>query len=119
MENIFTTIEPFCIVMKMFGIFPISFDGPAYKGVFKTTFCDALATIISLCLLLLIIIANMLYDESVLTSSLMLTKAFSFLIRTELFSMILMFAYQIYFRKSIVEFIKWINIFDQKVNQID
>lgn len=33
--------------------------------------------------------------------------------------MILMFAYQIYFRKSIVEFIKWINIFDQKVNQID
>lgn len=76
MENIYTSIEPFFRVAKIFGLFPMSFQNPIQKGKIVFTGPSVLATILTflvLILLHLIVIYNQKElhgtDSSFLTSA--------------------------------------------------
>lgn len=47
MENFYTSIKPFCVFSQIFGFFPLSFDGPPRKGIFKTKSINVLLVIVS------------------------------------------------------------------------
>lgn len=47
-QNIFTVIFPFYVVVKLFGMFPLSFDGEPRFGVFKVKWCDKILSLIAL-----------------------------------------------------------------------
>lgn len=56
-QNIFTVIFPFYVIVKLFGMFPVSFDGEPRLGVFKIKWYDKMlslmAVVIMVCVTLI------------------------------------------------------------------
>jgi predicted membrane-bound dolichyl-phosphate-mannose-protein mannosyltransferase len=55
MENIFTVAKPFLTFAKILGVFPMSFDGAARRGLLKIHWRDFIFTVITLSALLAIL----------------------------------------------------------------
>jgi hypothetical protein len=47
MENIFTVTKPFLIFAKLLGVFPMSFEGPAGKGLLKVHWKDLIFSVVA------------------------------------------------------------------------
>lgn len=46
-QNIFTVVIPFYVILKIFGMFPVSFDGEARLGVFKAKWHDKIVSLMA------------------------------------------------------------------------
>lgn len=53
MDNFYTSIKNFCFSSQLFGFFPMSFEGPVRKGIFKVKFINLVITVTSLSIILI------------------------------------------------------------------
>ena len=116
MESIFSVWKPFLTLMKTFGLFPMSFIGPSRNGVLKVKWHDIFLTCISFTLLVSLTVLIMILNGFVLFDSTFQKKAWHITVCTEFCSHIILFIYQIFKRKDIVNFIEQIKSFDEQVN---
>lgn len=115
MSNIFTTIRPLYLVSKIFGFFPMSFEGPPEKGNFVVMWRDLITPFLNGLLAILLVASVHLYPlDSKLFTPLM-TSITHFI---GIFGTILNFTqlvFQTSKHRSIAKFIMDLNSFDKKV----
>lgn len=115
MENVYTIIKPFYILAKVIGLFPLSFDGPMYKGIFKTKFYDVLIPVIVPGMSISLIALNIIINEGPASSSAMLADVWKIHTVFGCFLVILQFVVQMNNYKSIPKFLEVLNNYDLKV----
>jgi hypothetical protein len=113
MENIFTSSNPMLIHSMLLGLFPMSFDGPARKGSFKTKWHDVILVVAFGIFQVFIIRTNLTLD--LWAPNVIIQFAWAVTRNFEGFSYVLLFWYQIWNRKNIVKFLRIIDTVDQKV----
>lgn len=71
-QNILTVVFPFYIVLKIFGMFPVSFDGNPKFGIFRVNWYDRITSAVALIILICIslvhasgIFLNVIFTESI------------------------------------------------------
>lgn len=114
MENVFTASQPFLVLLKAFGLFPISFKASNGKKQ-KIKLWDFLVPICSLNALICMTCANFLHFKSVESESAILTNSYHFAMIGGFASILLMTCYQWCKYKSALKFLATINKFDSKV----
>lgn len=117
MDNVYTTVRPFYCVLKFLGGFPMSFEGPARKGIFKQKLCDVLNPCIAACTFFLIFGMVFSRDDTIYSPSEILMRAWIFSLIFCLLMDFIAFCYQIAKRNSIVKFLKQIDVIDKKVKK--
>ena len=116
MDNIHTTFTPFYCVLKLLGIFPISYQGSFRKGVMEQKFLDVLFSIIFFLVCLFLFLINFSRSEKVCSSSDILGRAWDWSLQICLSLLLISLCYQLVKRKSIVNFLGLIEEFDLKVS---
>lgn len=117
MENIFTTSKPFLNFAVVLGLFPLAFEGPARKGILKSSVFGDLLSCCSLIFLIFITVSNLTSEDHYLTNtSAILDKTRSLLVTVELFSYIFLFFHQLLKRENFLRFLNLIHDFDVEVN---
>lgn len=115
MENIFSVSEPYYFLCKVLGLFPMSFEGPKTKGVFKTKWNDVVCSLLSLIVPVLLIALNFYLEYGPTSSSAMLSDLWKIQAVFGVFLILLQHSYQISKNKEIPRFLNAVNEFDQKV----
>lgn len=116
MDNIYTAASPFLKVLRIFGIFPLAFAGPARKGVFRFTFLDAILRIFWFAISMACMILSSFSLKNVfLGQSKVLGLAWYFTTNAEVLCHVIVMLYQIHKRKNILEALKLLNSFDDSV----
>lgn len=115
MDNIYTTVQAFATLLKVLGVFPMSFEGPARKGVLKTKFRDVVITIFPVSVLIVLILFALLDHKLVTIESSILAKAWNFCLILGLFMLLVAFVYQIIHRHNIRDLLQLLDNFDQEV----
>lgn len=117
MENVYTTSKPFLSFSKVFGLFPISFEGSVRRGSLKFKWINLIFTF---CLF-----ASLTYLEIELSRRVvsfwsefsLLDKIWSSLTQVQLLSFFWTFCYQIFKSKNTLKFLQLINSFDENVRK--
>lgn len=115
MENFYTSVKSFLFFAKLLGIFPMSFEGPARKGLLKVKWQNVF---ISFCLVLVTVslfTMRFSFDLTFAKNSEILAKAWDIMTDVEILSYFLLFCYQIFKRKNILKFMKTIQSIDDEV----
>jgi len=115
MDNVYTTFYPFYVVLKAFGLFPITFEGPSRKRIFKQRTSDTISSCLVLLSLIFVLLLNLTRKDTLNTSSTILKVSWDIVLLSCVTSHIVSFCYQFLKRESIVEFLKLINEFDTEV----
>lgn len=115
MENIFTTSKQFLLLMKVFGLFPLTVEGPIDKGNYKIKQCDRFICYCMLVLWFFVIAANFLYFELVESPSIVIRNTYNISLLIGVFSLLVMMCYQWWKCEAIVKLLKCIHNFDLKV----
>lgn len=115
MENIFTAAQPFYLLSKVMGLFPMSFEGPIEKGNFKVKWHDVIYSLFSLTVPISLIAFNLLAEVTQVSSSALLSDIWVIHSITGVSLLILQFSYQVCKRKEILRFLEAVNEFDEKV----
>lgn len=120
MENIFTASKYFLIFMKFFGLFPVSFKDPLWKGIQTTGIWDTIYFIFLFGLWIFAVILNIIIGNKVIVDSALLGKVWQLLLVMIMIVIVGLLLYQMMKRKSIVEFLVTINNIDNiEVNQLE
>lgn len=115
MENIFSASKPILTLAKLLGLFPMSFEGPARKGLLKLKCVNVIISLFWFVAALFMILNRSPFSKVYTGSSQVLPRAWEVLMNLELFSYIFNFCYQNWKRKNIVKFLKIIHKSDEKV----
>lgn len=115
MDNIYTAFRPFYIAMKVLGIFPVSFEGPARKGILRQTFSDIFLSCISIIPFITLFVVSCSRQNSMDLASQILPRAWSLSNLFCLTMLVLSYSYQIAKRGSIIKFLELLEGFDKEV----
>lgn len=115
MRNIFTTIRPLYLVSKVFGFFPMSFEGPPEKGNFVVKWHDLITPFLSGSLAVLLMVLVNLYpmDAKIFTPLMVSSSYFISIFGTILNFIQLIF--QTSRHRSFAKLLMDLNHFDAKV----
>lgn len=116
MENIFTSARPFCLLSKILGLFPVSFDGPAANGVLKLSFFGVVCSGLSAFIAISLIALNLLQENIPTSSSRLLSLLFRIDLLIGLLLNLITLFYQMGRLRSIANFLIAIHNIDEKVN---
>jgi len=114
MENIYSVAKPFCLLLKLLGLFPLSFSG----GNLKYRWFDFIAFLGPLIVSIVLVILNILTDEVALGTSKILLKAWNILLIFCLICITVLIFYQQCKRHSIMRFFSIIQEFDRKAERL-
>lgn len=117
MENIFTTSKPFLSLMKFSGLFPMSFVGNPLDGNFRVKPANVIITSLSTLFLLAATVFNLIYGAFVSSPSKILFRSWNMTMKLEFLCHVILFAFQIHHRTSLVSFLEHIGETDTKVKQ--
>lgn len=112
MENIYTAAEPFYILSKAFGLFPMSQEGPTSKGLFRLKWHGVVSCLVSFMVPITLIVIIIFFANP----DTWLSKVWSVYTNFGTTWSFLNFFYQISKRQSAIKFLDAVNQFDQKVN---
>jgi hypothetical protein len=118
MENVFTAFKPFYLLSKLIGTFPMTFQGQAKNGNFKTKLFDAVYSIISCCAIFFMIYMKFSSDNLVRSESMIVYIIWSYSIVFELLTLLIQLWFQIYHRHEIELFLKLLHEFDNEVKAL-
>lgn len=112
-------MKPFCLFSQILGFFPLSFDGPARKGFFKTKIINVLMVIVSQGTI--IIFAYQAIDAGIKGSNdnLLSARVWSWILICGLLTTLLHFLFQMTKLKKIVKFYHQIHRLDIKLYAIN
>ena len=119
MDNFYTSMAPFCFISQIIGFFPLSFDGPARKGFFKTKIVNVFMVIVSQGTI--IIFACQAIDIGIKGSNdnLLRARVWSWILICGLLMTLLHFLLQMTNLKKIVKFYHGIHRLDLKLYAIN
>lgn len=113
MDNIFSSSVPFLSLGELLGHFPFGFDGPARNRQikFKSSgiFCTGLVVVV-------LIAFYFINHQSVITKSSLVADAWALITVMQFFSHLILWAYQIWKRKSTEDFLTQIFFIDNQVS---
>lgn len=115
MENIYTSSKPFYNLVKLLGLFPMSYDGPVHKGILEVKHLDIISTIISMSLCVFLFCLGLIFEDGAVSTSKFLSQVF---VVHHLCANVLIFfnaVYQTSKYRSIAKFLVAIETFDLKV----
>lgn len=115
MENIFTVAKPYLTFISLTGFFPMSFDGPASKGLLKTRKLEASISSVALAILIYILIICVINKSYVDNDSVILVAGWNIYTNMQTASFIFMLAYQILRRNKIANLLGNIRSVDKEV----
>lgn len=116
MENIFTSVQPFYVLAKVLGTFPMSFDGPACKGLFKVKWHDLTVSALLFAFLLTLSFLKISLADSFIVESVVLQEAWGLSLIAGLYITLAQLAFQIYKRNEIKQFLRHLDDFDLEVS---
>lgn len=112
MENIYTAAEPFYILSKVLGLFPMSKEGPTAKGLFRLKWHGIVSCLVSFIVPIALIALTIFFDNP----DSWLSKVWSIYTNFGTTWSFLNFFFQIIKHESAIKFLDAVNQFDQKVN---
>lgn len=115
-ENVFTSARPFLVLMKILGLFPLSFEGSAEGGRWERKLRDYSYSLCKFVFWILLVIANILYSDFIESSSFIMRNIFNFSISVGFISIPLMLFSQWCKCSNVPIFLSSINDCDRKVN---
>jgi hypothetical protein len=115
MHNIYTSIQPFLLVIKVFGLFSVSFEGPTHQGRIKIKILDIINLLLKAILSLYLLQNTTTDDGEQSYGSALANTAWGLVLRCSAFSLLLLLVYQIIKQKSVIEFFNLINKIDNQV----
>lgn len=118
MKNVHTSVVPFYWIAKLLGLFPFSYEGKYRNGILVQKFKDIASTSISLFVFMFLYIANFFRNESVSSTSDILTRVWDLSLHFFLTTLLVSYLYQLSKWKSVVTFLALIEKFDEKVWKI-
>jgi len=118
MDNVFKTIKPFFILIKISGIFPMSYESTVTNGKFVVKWHDMFVTFWCFSVMILLLIMNIINGEFVVAFSTLLTFAWHVSLIFGLAMLIFMFLYHVTKHKTYGIILNALNSFDQAVSRI-
>jgi hypothetical protein len=115
MDNIYSAAAPFLRLLEFFGLFPMTFRGPATKGIIAFRWTDLIATFCLFLLISLTIVSSNVNKSFVTSNSNLLVHGWQISNYLLYLSMLLISAYQVLKRKNIVAFLRKLHEADGKV----
>lgn len=117
MNNVFTASRPFLAILRLTGLFPMAFVGPARNGVLKFKWLDAILGILWLLVgLISISLSTLKLRNLFLGQSKILGMAWYLMINCEILFYIGFKFYQVHKRKSILEILRQLWVVDSCVS---
>jgi hypothetical protein len=117
MENIFTVAKPFLTFAKLLGVFPMSFEGSARRGLLKVHLTDLIypvfAQILLFSNLFYSLFAKSFYHHS--SDSKITTEGWNVIVKLGKVVVICQIIGQLWKRKNFVRFLNMIQNFDMQV----
>lgn len=115
MENIFTVAKPFLVFARFLGLFPLSFEGPARKGILRVKLVNIAITICTMILIFVTVVSLFFNASNTKSNSTILSQAWSCAICFEYFSHLCLVVYQFLKRKDVLKFLQQIEKVDDQV----
>lgn len=119
MENIYTCAEPFLVLMKFFGLFPMSFEDAAAKGKLRVKLQNFIFLVFGFFLLVGVTCCNIFRDRVFVPSSKILPRAYEICLMLGLLNLFLLFFYQMSQFRSIERFLHLLDTFDHEARSIE
>jgi hypothetical protein len=121
MENVFTAAKPFVVFAKLLGVFPMSFDGPARKGLLKSHWSDWICALLWMLLMLsaLLLLRRLKSSFYLLADSEISLEAWYIAGYLHISSLSIFIFIQVRNREKIVRFLNLLHDFDNKVKLLD
>lgn len=117
MENIYTSVKPFYILMKYLGAFPMTLEGKCEKGNFSRKWHDIVGSSLSAIIPISLLMCIQIFDDGRQSSSTLLSKAWIIGISFVQGLIIFSWCNQQYKCRNITKFLKALNKFDSKVRR--
>jgi hypothetical protein len=117
-QNIFTSVMPLFIYLKIFGLFLPSVVGRPYLGNFKVKIFDRVWVFCSASFLIICSIFTLLKDQNQSTSSLVLISAYDMCAFSGLITALIQLFNQLRVWKEIEKLLNSIHSFDEEVTQV-
>lgn len=114
-ENVFSESEIFLILLKIFGLFPMSNDVSG-DGKFKIKVNNVIFSLLTLTLLITSFVLNIIDEERNLCRESIKLRSWCITIEVEFLCHIFLFFYQIHKRQNVVKFLMQIERADKEVN---
>jgi hypothetical protein len=118
MENVYTAFKPLYLVSKLFGAFPMSFEGPARNGVLKTKIRGLIASFASIAFMVFMIVMKFSNKNLLSISSSVFLIAWNYLVVLELSFLIIQLCFQLHKVNEYRDFLKLLNDFDITASQL-
>lgn len=119
MDNFYSSVQPFYLILKLLGIFPISYEASGNGQVFKQKFLDVLNCCVSFIIFMFVCAINIDHKNDVMRSSSdIITSAWSFSLLFCMLNVFVLLCYQIMKRNSIVRFFHLVDNFDGKARNL-
>lgn len=115
MDTIFTAFWPFYCVTKTFGLFPMSFEGPARKGNLVQKYRDFVVPLLNVSIGIFMVPLIILYPMTVDNYSPLMTTLVRLVVIFGAVLILIPLAIQIHKRHSIKKFVLDLDCFDKKV----
>ena len=112
MDNVYTAFRPFYLFSKLIGAFSMTFEGSVKNGVLKTKIWDIVISILSICLIFVMIFVKFQNVNVVRVNSSFFSITWNYLIVLELFFLIIHLCFQHRRCYKIKNLLKALNKFD-------
>lgn len=118
MENVYSVFKPFYLFSKMFGAFPMSFEGSTRNGVMKTKVHDVFISFLSLCFFFFLLIVKIHNKNAVRSASNILAIAWNYSVVVELLFLVVQLSFQVKHCREMKSFLKLLHSFDIDAKQL-
>lgn len=118
MENIFTVAKPFLVFARFLGLFSLSFEGPARKGILRVKLVNIAITVCTIMILIFLMAVTLFFNASAMKSnSTIISQAWTCATCFEYSSLLCLVAYQFLKRKDVLKFLTQIEKIDDQVRR--
>lgn len=115
MENIYTSVRPFYFLTKALGLFPMSHEGYAEKGILKVKWRDIIYSTAAAFLSIFLLSIVILFEDIDASSSVLLSKLLVIQTTFATAMIVIQNFWQISKHQSIANFLKTLFVFDKNV----
>lgn len=117
MENIFTASTRILTLSKVFGCFPMSFEGHPVKGSLKINWQGVFYSASCLVVLIYLVLRSVSFSFMFLVNTEILFRAWKFLTNLEFISYVVMLCYNNFKCKNMPKLLKELHSSDEEVNK--
>lgn len=117
--NFYTSVKPFCDFARICGVFPYSSKGPARDGKFKLNFKGIFCTLISLCLIVVVLSKALDIGTKQSKQKLLEAKVWCWILILGTAFTLISFVYQNFHLKEILEFFCLLDNCDSKLKSLN